>query len=580
MDRISSKLRVGEKIGIGFALIGLLFVGVVWHFHETLRSVLADHQQLQGVYEVRKSLALEIEVEMAGARNAERNFLLRHQERFAGEVDQRLQAMRDKVAALAAVDPQSQQTATALQEAMAAYHESFRDVAKAWRNMGLDENSGLQGAFRDKIHRLQELAARYNVDRLQTVLLQIRRSEKDLALRQDPVYGEQVRKLIREFRQLVERSGLAEPVQQKLLAELATYARSFEQYAESVLKSGNAGGGRGAFRDAAHRIEAILDAHYVPDLETSVLELRRREKDFMLRGGEAYPQMVVEIARGIHAQIAASPLSAADKALIAGLLRDYEQGFRDLVAQYDRIVQLTRGMDAAAEQVAPLIKENVDQANQLMAARVAEIAAASRASIRLDLIVLACAIGLAIVFAIAITVRIVRPVRQMAGLLDDLAFGTPTTRVKVFPGGRDEINAMAESVNALIDHRATFLGWWKSSMDELSARLALEGASSEEARDEAITDLRAATIARLRQLNAIRGRLLLHARSMVDVSRRMRAAGSFHNDDSRALEHATQAMETLLEVLPPDDPPSPGAAGSGAGEADATIGAGRVLVER
>ena len=563
MDEISSKLRVGEKIGIGFALIALLFVGVVWHFHQTLQAVLADHQQLQSVFEARKSLALEIEVTMARARNAEGNFLLRHHERFAGEVDHRLQAMRDKVAALAAVDPQSQQTAKALQEAMTAYHESFRAVAKAWRIMGLDENSGLQGAFRDKIHRLQELAARYNVDRLQTVLLQIRRSEKDLALRQDPAYGERVRKLIREFRQLIERSDLSGPVQQKLLAELATYARSFEPYAESALKSGNVGGGKGSFRDAAHRIEAILDAHYVPDLETSVLELRRREKDFLLRGGEAYPQMMAEIARKIHAQIATSPLSAADKSLLDGLLRDYEQGFRDLVSQHNSIVQLTREMDAAAEQVAPLIKENIDQANQLMAARIAEIAADSRASIRLDLIVLACAIGLAIVFATAITVRIVRPVRQMAGLLDDLAFGTPTTRVKVFAGGRDEINAMAESVNALIDHRATFLGWWKSSMDELSARLALESASTQEAQDEAITDLRAATNARLRQLNAIRSRLLLHARNMVDISRRIRVAGSVQNDDGKALEHATQAMETLLEVLPLDDQPS--GAGSAAG---------------
>jgi methyl-accepting chemotaxis protein len=354
-------------------------------------------------------------------------------------------------------------------------------------------------------------------------------------------------------------------VQQKLLAELDTYARSFEPYAESALKSGNVGGSKGSFRDAAHRIEAILDAHYVPDLETSVLELRRREKDFLLRGGEAYPRMVVEIARKIHAQIAASPLSAADKSLLDGLLRDYEQGFRNLVSQHNSIVQLTREMDAAAEQVAPLIKENIDQANQLMAARIAEIAADSRASIRLDLIVLACAIGLAIVFATAITVRIVRPVRQMAGLLDDLAFGTPTTRVKVFAGGRDEINAMAESVNALIDHRATFLDWWKSSMDELSARLALESASTEEARDEAITDLRAATIARLRQLNAIRSRLMLHAQNMVGISRRIRAAGSVEADDSKALEDATQAMETLLEVLPLDDQPLPSSAGNAAG---------------
>jgi methyl-accepting chemotaxis protein len=74
--------------------------------------------------------------------------------------------------------------------------------------MGLDEDSGLQGTFREKVHRLQELAANYNVDRLYTLLLQIRRSEKDLALRQDPAYREQVRRLIAEFRQLLETAEL------------------------------------------------------------------------------------------------------------------------------------------------------------------------------------------------------------------------------------------------------------------------------------------------------------------------------------------------------------------------------------
>jgi predicted RNase H-like HicB family nuclease len=45
----------------------------------------------------------------------------------------------------------------------------------------------------------------------------------------------------------------------------------------------------------------------------------------------------------------------------------------------------------------------------------------------------------------------------------------------------------------------------------------------------------------------------------------MRAAGSVNNDDNKALEHATQAMETLLEVLPPDDQPLPSSAGNAAG---------------
>ncbi len=227
MGRVSSSLRIGEKIGAGFAVVGLLLIGVIWHYQLTLKSVLADHQQLQQVYEVRKSLALEIEVEMAAIRDAEKNFLLRHQERFADEVDRHLQSMHDKVTRLATVDQQSGQTANQLQALMNSYEQSFRAVADAWRAMGLDENSGIQGAFRQKIHRLHELSAQYDVDHLFTVLLQIRRNEKDLALRHDPAYRERVRKLLPEFRQLIEQSRLPAALRQKLLAELTICAMAF-----------------------------------------------------------------------------------------------------------------------------------------------------------------------------------------------------------------------------------------------------------------------------------------------------------------------------------------------------------------
>jgi methyl-accepting chemotaxis protein len=106
----------------------------------------------------------------------------------------------------------------------------------------------------------------------------------------------------------------------------------------------------------------------------------------------------------------------------------------------------------------------------MMASRVAEITESSDASTRLSLIVVGCAIALGALLAVLITQRIVRRVRLMAGLLDDLAYGSPTTRVPTLSGGRDEINAMGESLNSLVDHRATFMRWWKESMAEVNAR--------------------------------------------------------------------------------------------------------------
>ena len=557
MARFSSKLRIGEKLGLGFGLVGLLFVGVVWHYQQTLGAVLDDYRQLHDVFERRKSLAFEIEIDMAAAREAELNFLSQRKEQFAAKVELHLHDLRKNVALLAAVDEQSRQTATELEALTATYEAAFRAVADAWRSMGLDENSGLQGNFRERIHRLHDLSGNYNVDRLYSTLLQIRRSEKDLALRRDPIYRDRVRRLVVEFRQLVETSALQAAVKEKLLAELGVYTRTFEPYADSVLRTGNPDGGKGPFRDAAQRIEALLDAHHVSNLEASVLALRRWEKDFLLRGDESYAQRVVETARSIRVQIAASTISDADKALLTSLLRDYQRSFLVLVSRRAIIADLIGEMDAAANRVVPLIQQNVAQADQSMASRVTEITESSQASMRRGLIVVAAAIALATLFSVMIARTIVRPVRQMAGLLDDLAFGTPTGRVPTLAGGRDEINAMGESLNALMDHRANFLEWWKASMNEVTALRNLAAASTEAERDEANRELYAAEIATVQQINAIRGRLLQHSERLVEVVRRARTgSGKLSADDATALEHSARGVAVLLEALATDAKPT------------------------
>jgi HAMP domain-containing protein len=555
--RYSSKLRIGEKLGLGFGLVGLLFVGVLWHYQQTLGAVLDDYRQLHDIFERRKSLAFEIEISMAAAREAELNFLSQRKEQFAAKFDLHLHDLRKNVALLAAVDEQSRQTAAELEALTATYEAAFHAVADAWRSMGLDENSGLQGNFRERIHRLHDLSGNYNVDRLYTALLQIRRSEKDLALRRDPMYRDRVRRLVVEFRQLVETSALQPAVREKLLAELGVYTRTFEPYADSVLRTGNPDGGKGPFRDAAQRIETLLDAHHVSNLEASVLALRRGEKDFLLRGDESYAQNVVETARSIRAQIAASTIADGDKALLTGLLRDYQRSFLVLVSRRAIIADLIGEMDAAANRVVPLIQQNVAQADQLMAGRVAEITESSQASIRRGLLVVAAAIVLATLFAVTITRTIVRPVRQMAGLLDDLAYGTPTGRVPTVVGGRDEINAMGESLNALINHRANFLEWWKASMNEATALRDLAAASTEAERDEANRELYAAEIAAVQQINAIRGRLLQHSERLVEVARRARSgSGKLSADDATALEHSARGVAVLLEALATEAKPT------------------------
>ncbi len=81
--------------------------------------------------------------------------------------------------------------------------------------------------------------------------------------------------------------------------------------------------------------------------------------------------------------------------------------------------------------------------------------------------VIATLLGISLAFAI--TLPIVRPLRKMAGLLDQLASEDPVERMPFFPEGRDEVNAMAGSVNTMINHKANFMDWWKATMREADA---------------------------------------------------------------------------------------------------------------
>ncbi len=548
MGRLSSKLRIGEKIGLSFGLVGLLFLGVIWHYHHSLQQVLADYERLHDVYQARKSLALGIEIQLAKTWQAENDFLTQRDEGFATAVDTHAQALLDTTSKLGEVDEESRHTAQQIRALTETYLNRFHDIADAWRVKGLDHNSGLQGAFRDTVHELEDRAGNFKAGRLYLQLLQIRRGEKDLGLRRETLYRDRVRALIAEFRELVQTSELYPDAKSSLINEIGVYAGEFEAYAEIVLAGGELQGGKGPFRDSAHRIESILEAHYVPDLESNILQLRRREKDYLLRGDDEYVRMVQEIAGTIRRQIDIAPIADQDKTLLTGLLADYEKDFLALVAQNHRIAELDRAMQAAAGRITPLVTQNVDEANRLSDAKRAEIARASSASARLNLIIVACAVLLGVFFAVTITARIVRPVREMAGLLDRLTHESPAERIATVPGARDEINAMAESLNTMADHRATFVSWWKTSMNEAIALRDLHAAKDAAGRNEATEELRLSALAKVQQLNNIRGHLGRHVAHLMEIAERLKKYRPGTAEEAVDIEHTAQGIQTLLAV--------------------------------
>ena len=438
MRKLFVKLRIGEKIGIGFGLVGLLFLGVIWQYHQTLQRALADYQQLQEVFGAKKSYALAIEDSMLEARRAEKNFLLSKDERFVAEVAEHVARVLELDAELKKIDTQGALTGQRIDELIETYHRRFLAIAEAWRSKGLDHDSGLQGAFRESVHELEALAGHFKVGGLYLQLLQIRRGEKDLGLRREQQYSGKVLLLLREFEQKTAASELDAGMKQQLRQEIGTYRDAFEEYARGVLAQQDIQGGKGPFRQVAHRIEALLKSHYIPDLERNILQLRRREKDYLLRGDSRYVELARQEIERMMLQVSSSAIAPEDQAQLTGLLEDYQRNFLALVEQNKHISQLQEEMRDAVRQIAPMVRNNVHDANRDMQETAARIHSSSRADARLMLWIAAFAALLGIVAVVTVTLRIARPLRRMAGLLDQVAYEEPMERIPVIPGGRDE----------------------------------------------------------------------------------------------------------------------------------------------
>ncbi|NBD95985.1 MAG: hypothetical protein GVY11_05865 [Gammaproteobacteria bacterium] len=544
MKKLANRFRIGEKIVLGFGAIGLIFLGVIWYYHTSLRDMAAAYQDLSAVYGARQAHAFVIESRVSSMRAGADRFLLTRDLGFAEQTLDQAELLQAETAELAQMDAAAARTAAAIRALGEDFTGRFEAIVEAWRTRGLDEDSGLQGAFRRAVHQLQDRAAHYNVDRLYLLLLQVRRGEKDLGLRREPQYRERVYTLLEEMQAELTASQLRDDTKQALSDEIAAYRERFSRYAERVLAGEPLDGGKGPFRDRAHRIEDLLQAHYIPDLETAVLQMRRREKDYLLRGDAQYITMVDAIADDITARIQASAIADEQQAALLSLLDDYRRDFHALVDQNERIARLSEEMFQAAARITPLVEDNLAEATATMSAQSAAIARDAAQRAQWSLVIAAVTPLLGLVLALIITARIVRPVRRMVGLLDQLTREVPRERLDADPAGRDEINAMALALNTLADHRARFAEWWRSSMQAATACRDLSESASDDERIEAALEMRRAFGAKLAQLDGERERLLDEAARLESI-----AARESRNARGRAKAEELQSIAGDLRTL-------------------------------
>ena len=469
MDKLLITLRVGEKIAFGYAVLGAFFLSVIWFNQHTLSQSLTDYDSLLKVHTANKDHLMASETYLLLARQFEARYIQQRKDEFANQVVKNLDLAKREVAGLLDTDKNNNAIVKRIQEELNIYENTFSAVRSAWVKKGVDEDSGLQGSFRDAVHDLQDMASNLDTDNIYLTLLQIRRSEKDLGLRRQAEYRQRVDGLLERLESEIQDSLLLDEVKKQLLTETTVYREEFARYAEKVLAGEAIDGGKGPFRDSAHRLENLIKQYYVPDLERDILQLRRREKDYLLRGDKKYVEMALNHISLIQQRIEQSSISPGERTRFETLLQRYHDDFLALVDQNGEIDSFTRQMEQSAHRVTELVNQNVQSANSAMAEMASHIKLRVEERTLLMFWAIVAALGLGALFSIKTTRLIVNPIHKMTDVLETLTHTELVSPIRHIEGGRDEVNNMAGFINTLVEHRNKFINWWRNSMDQEEA---------------------------------------------------------------------------------------------------------------
>ncbi|MFK7862603.1 MAG: hypothetical protein AB8B95_00105 [Pseudohongiellaceae bacterium] len=176
---------------------------------------------------------------------------------------------------------------------------------------------------------------------LNAEILQLRRHEKDFMLRLDPIYAQEFEQRAVGLR--TELIGLGSIVDSYTLPpqQLVNIQKSFEQYTgqfaslvqlKTAIGLDEVSGQRGEFRRNIHLLEDALEQADLKTLSLLMLQLRRHEKDFLLRQELSYVTQGQETYEQLRELLLQSEL--ADQVAV---LDSYQKGFTDIVTSYTSI---------------------------------------------------------------------------------------------------------------------------------------------------------------------------------------------------------------------------------------------------
>lgn len=289
----------------------------------------------------------------------------------------------------------------------------------------------------------------------ESLVLQLRRDEKDFIARKDLKY---LKKFEKNFTNLqAEISALSAEFQvigidvvelAQLTQVLNEYNDFFHQLTAAQERIGlhPKDGLYGELRTAVHGVEEQLEgADY--KLLSDMLQLRRNEKDFMLRLDEKYFTRWQSNADAFLLHLEESELSASAKQLVIDNINIYRQGFANLVQ-----AQKTLGFDASSG-IQGEMRAAVHKVDKMIATVVSvskeNVAEHATMVNMMAYFVFAIVLALATIIALVVSRNILSRINNLNNVMNKVA-DTQDLSIRVSMDNKDEIGEMAGIFNQML----------------------------------------------------------------------------------------------------------------------------------
>lgn len=228
MSSTLGSLRITHRIALIGALgvAGLVALGGIYLGGEVRTS--AFRQSAERTASMRM-LADDIFTDLLEARRAEKDFLLRSDEKYLqrhAAVAQAVDAKLNRLGTDAGSGEVSRLTGQ-IRSGFNAYAARFAALVEARRQLGLTPETGLEGALRKSVHAIEAKLKDRNDPALAAGMLTLRRHEKDFMLRRDAKYVESFEKSADAFARDAAASALPDDIRQAIGRDLADYRRDF-----------------------------------------------------------------------------------------------------------------------------------------------------------------------------------------------------------------------------------------------------------------------------------------------------------------------------------------------------------------